>query len=946
MEHNSVRVMAILLIAMSAAGCSALRIIGTQAGVACEKTTETQAQRTNKLSRKDVRMTFSASGNELSLQLQYQPYYIELEEREAAKYTPKPSLLALVMFLPEVIALGYTIGNLADEDSIIDWDGAEDWEKAVLVGVPADFVLSLLASRVSKVKYTPWQPSKVAPGDLMWITGQPYRIDFPKYNFGKDYHTQTGDERIDLFKLALDVPDPSLFIDMQSVDVAASTTIDGKNYQEITTVSDQNVLRTLHNLALGIDMISTGKPRLKPRAEAFAQWMDSEMRAGKLSMLKIMVENTGKGELYRVTAKTASPNEEFNGRSLEFGKIDPGELKTRGLPFIADEMMPTQDVPIHITFDEYNGYVPADIDAKAHIIGKPRPKFDYAYRILDGGTPNSVGNGDGIIQRGEAVDILLTIRNSGSGPAKGVTATLNLSGQSGVEMFTDSSVEMGDITPGDSKTATFNVGVKRNASVKSLNLNLLVTETQFGDEVKLADSFGPPIDQKLAPRIVIVYLNGTITADPADVRSGADSRTPVIAQIPQNSRVNIIGQLEDWYRIKLKELSGWINAKQITTQNIPAPAALSQLSEPTFIRVFQRMPPQLTLVSPERDQIVVSAATINLLAVATDDEGVKDIELTVNGKPVEGRGFRPLKTGVSQTSIKIKETVPLSYGENQIKLIAIDTDDQRSHPTIINVTRTREMGELWVLSIGISDYQHVTKLNYADDDARAVADYFRSIGVPADHVRLLLDGDATVGAIRRAFGELIRKVKRASSVVIYFSGHGAPAPNQASLDGDGIDKYLLTWEAEPDNLYGTAFPMDEVAGVFKRLASDRVVFIADTCYSGAAGGKTILAKSMVGSRATPDYDRFLSRLVEGKGRVILTASGGSEISQELRKLGHGVFTHVLLEALRGLADKNGDGFVTVREVYDYAANEVPKYAKQNPVWKGEASGDLVIGRTK
>jgi len=947
MKRYLIKVVAILLIPVSAAGCSVVRVVETQAGIGyTESTTEpkTETRETKKLSEKEVQMTLNSAGNELDFRLQYQPYYVVKEERETTEYTPVSSL-DLGMFAAETVVWFVALFSLRKVDW--SWGDAENWQKAALIGIPTDSLLYLIVGGDLLSKHTPWRPSEVAPGSLERICNQPYRIDLPEYNFGKEYHTHSGHEKIDLFELASSMPDPSSLMGVEAVDVRTSTAIDGENYEKAITISDQAGLQAFHNAALasmGIDMVSVGKPDLMPRAGASAQWVEGELQAGKAAKLKITVKNTGKGELYRIIARTASSNPAFNHRQLEFGRIDPGKSRTAELSFETDELMRTQDVPITISFEEYNDYTPPDINAELRIIGRPRPKFDYAYRILDGGTLSSVGNGDGIIQRGESVDIVLTVRNNGEQKAEGVTTTLRLSGASGVEMFGEPSIRMEDIAAGDSKTAIFNVGVKPNASVESLHMDLSVTEARFGDEVKLADSINLPIDQEVAPRIVVVHLDGTITADPADVRSGADSKTSVIAQIPQNSRVRITGQLEDWYRIELKELTGWISTQNITTEGTTTLTAL-QLPEPTVIRVFQRMPPQLTLVSPERDEVMVSTATITLTAVATDDKGIEKVELTVNGKPVEGRGFRPVAgSGASQTSITIKEAIPLSYGENQIRLVAFDTDDQRSEPIAVNVTRTREMGELWVLSIGISDYRHVEGLNYADDDAQAVADYFRGIGVPPDHITLLLDGQATVGAIRRTFGELMGKVREAASVVIYFSGHGAPAPNQASPDGDGIDKYLLTCEADPDNLYGTAFPMDEVAGVFKRLASNRVIFIADTCYSGAAGGKTVLARNMVGSRTTPDYERFLSRLAESEGRVILTASRGSEISQESPELKHGVFTYVLLEALRGSADKNSDGFITVNEVYDYVVREVPNYANQHPRCKGEASGDLVIGR--
>ena len=125
-----------------------------------------------------------------------------------------------------------------------------------------------------------------------------------------------------------------------------------------------------------------------------------------------------------------------------------------------------------------------------------------------------------------------------------------------------------------------------------------------------------------------------------------------------------------------------------------------------------------------------------------------------------------------------------------------------------------------------------------------------------------------------------------------------------------------------------------------------MVFIADTCYSGAAGGKTAFAQNLVGKRAAPNYDRFLSRVAEGRGRVILTASQGSELSQEDPELGHGIFTYFVLTGLQGAADFNSDGFVTVQEVYQFTSRKMPERADQNPSWKGEESGSIVLGRAR
>jgi uncharacterized caspase-like protein len=124
-------------------------------------------------------------------------------------------------------------------------------------------------------------------------------------------------------------------------------------------------------------------------------------------------------------------------------------------------------------------------------------------------------------------------------------------------------------------------------------------------------------------------------------------------------------------------------------------------------------------------------------------------------------------------------------------------------------------------------------------------------------------------------------------VIIYLAGHGAMERDADSLDGDGLEKYILPHNANPKDLYASALPMNEVSRIFRRISSEKLVFISDTCYSGASGGRTI---PVIGAR-TNISGAFLDRISQGKGRVILTASDANEVSVEKDELKHGVFTY-------------------------------------------------------
>lgn len=57
-----------------------------------------------------------------------------------------------------------------------------------------------------------------------------------------------------------------------------------------------------------------------------------------------------------------------------------------------------------------------------------------------------------------------------------------------------------------------------------------------------------------------------------------------------------------------------------------------------------------------------------------------------------------------------------------------------------------------------------------------------------------------------------------------------------------------------------------------------------------------------------------------KGLAIMASSTGAELSQESAALKGSYFTHHLVSGLRGAADKNADGSVTLSEAYTYAYN--------------------------
>ena len=352
--------------------------------------------------------------------------------------------------------------------------------------------------------------------------------------------------------------------------------------------------------------------------------------------------------------------------------------------------------------------------------------------------------------------------------------------------------------------------------------------------------------------------------------------------------------------------------------------------------------PVIAVASP-KDGITVDSEYVTLFGVAEHQKGISKFEVLLNNKPVHltDQGNLQLMPK-DRKRAEFSERIRLREGQNTISIVVQGTEGLTNQKNIsIQLAKKRE--EIYSVVIGINKYKNLPSLKYATNDAREFYRYLVEVNqVPRDHIWLLLDEEATLEKLRSTLGTSLRRTAgKDDTVIIFLAGHGATEKDSSSPDGDGLEKYILPHNADLKDLYASALPMSDIARIFQRISSERLVFISDTCYSGASGGRTV---PVIGTRANLS-GAFLERLSQGKGRVILTASDANEVSAEKDELKHGVFTYYLLEGLRGKADLDGDGVITVDEVYHYVSMKVPQSTgqDQHPVKKGETTGQIVLG---
>jgi uncharacterized caspase-like protein len=206
-------------------------------------------------------------------------------------------------------------------------------------------------------------------------------------------------------------------------------------------------------------------------------------------------------------------------------------------------------------------------------------------------------------------------------------------------------------------------------------------------------------------------------------------------------------------------------------------------------------------------------------------------------------------------------------------------------------------------------------------------------------------------------------------VVIYVSSHGSPE----NLDTAGVN-YIVTHDTEVNNLYPTAYRMDDLLDdIDLRVKSGRVIAFLDTCYSGgtfrvlptgwhgsssralvaqggadigqlqdrlARGSRTLVLEPASAVAAAPQKVR------QGVGRVIITSSSQAERSWEDDTIQHGYFTYYLLEALKRPSPVSVDDiFSTLRSKVPDAVRRDKKQSQNPAIARSRAGANLYLKDT-
>ena len=244
--------------------------------------------------------------------------------------------------------------------------------------------------------------------------------------------------------------------------------------------------------------------------------------------------------------------------------------------------------------------------------------------------------------------------------------------------------------------------------------------------------------------------------------------------------------------------------------------------------------------------------------------------------------------------------------------------------------------QIRALIIGIDQYQHLAPLKGAVADARDIEASLRQIGV--QDITSLLDEKADRDSILKTVDDLRSRIRPGDLIILSVAGHGAQEPERVKgSESDGKDVVFLL------NGFDTAAAgtrqrildkeFNHLIKTFESLGA-RVLFLADTCSGGGLAREVDPRASEMSYRSVPTYtisddelkpvstpsDAFATEL-DFDRTIFLAAVDKNSKAPEIRIPGvdgyRGALSYAFARALEGAADSNGDGKITIGELFAY-----------------------------
>ncbi len=422
--------------------------------------------------------------------------------------------------------------------------------------------------------------------------------------------------------------------------------------------------------ALGVDWSKGDSAKNPQLAGSIKPGADRKIAAGETVQLEVTAENKGSETIRRLRAWTESENGWLDKREFLFGMLKPGEKKTWTVQVKMPKDIISRRDGVTVKFQDDAKTLEDTVQGELSFVELPRPSFAFNYQVLD----NCDGcNGDGLVQRGESMTLLLDVTNNGTGRAQDTFATIKNAGDQNI-FIEKGRFKLGELQPGETKTARFNLQVKRGWKGKDFPLRMAIIDEPL--EEYTAEKLAIPVASDDAPPVAFEVKKGTVKlSEKAELLPSADPNAKPMARLPKGGIFNEVargGQVSviqwDQDRVAFVRLA---DVKEAKGQKA-APA-----KDVTYVAM--REPPQISLsVDPQAGGVVTDGDRFTLSAVINSPV-LLDAYVLVNDQKVFFRAADPNDEG----KMKFTTDFTLKEGNNYVTVFARESQEFLGRKTVL-----------------------------------------------------------------------------------------------------------------------------------------------------------------------------------------------------------------------------------------------------------------------
>ena len=432
--------------------------------------------------------------------------------------------------------------------------------------------------------------------------------------------------------------------------------------------------------ALDLDWSAGPTPKDVKLAATFTPSADQRIAAGEAFDLTVTAENKGTEPLKRVRAWTESENFYLDRREFLFGSLAPGEKKTWKVKVRLPKDLTSRRDDVTVKFFDDAGALPTTLVSEVSFAELPRPAFAFNWQVID--TCGSC-NGDGVTQRGEDIILLLDVTNTGKGTALDSFAQIKNVGDPHI-FIEKGRFKIGELAPGETKTARFQLQVKKGFREENFPLKLAIVDEpleEFAMEKLMLPVTDAPV-AKLEPKKGLVKL-----AEKTELFASPQQDGVSVAKLSRPAVLNVEAAAKGFLRVELdKERFAFVRSQDARdTRGKATPAK-------ELAYVARRSPPDIRLdVDVTQGGLVANGEKYTLTGEVNDAQGLLDVYVLVNDQKVYFQGVDA--KGEEPRKLKFSTELTLKEGNNNVLVVARESPEFASRRTLVIRRRPAEMAQ-------------------------------------------------------------------------------------------------------------------------------------------------------------------------------------------------------------------------------------------------------------